>query len=65
VRRDSLTVDVSCSAETLLHVSFMSVVSFSAKGDGVKTIIFDTVSDDDQVSVRRIELVGNVAVGLS
>jgi hypothetical protein len=43
----------------------MSVVTFSAKGDGVKTILFHTVSDDDQVSVWRIELVGNVAVGLS
>jgi hypothetical protein len=56
VCRDSLTVDVSCSSEALLLVSYMSAVTFSTNGDGVKTILFDTVSDDDEVSVWCIEL---------
>jgi hypothetical protein len=43
----------------------MSAVSYSAKGDGIKTILFDTVSDDDELSVWCIELIGNIAVGLS
>jgi hypothetical protein len=41
----------------------MLAVSFSAKSDGVNTILFDTVSDDE-VSVWCFEVVGNVAVGL-
>jgi hypothetical protein len=52
----------SCSYHIYIYIS---AVIFSAKGDGVKTILFDTVSDDDEVSVWCTELVGNVAVGLS
>jgi hypothetical protein len=37
------------SPDTLLLVSCMSAVTISANGAGVKAILFDTVSDDDEV----------------